>query len=306
VQATPDDAEAHAELLAFASTVSSEIDPVLDFYRDLQGAPALQWWFSGQLHVVRGNKSYNNGGHARALFHYGAAKAAFRASRTIEKDYAQDARNMEMQALAYEGFAFLELGAFDEAEASFLRVLEEQGDHATARSGLDLLGGRLYSAYEAGDRKYFRRVTTVVTDRADWWNNLGFFARDTKEYETAYEAYSRAVDLEPDNPRILNDCALILIYHLERDLDLAEDLCARARTSGAEAYESSTEENARDEAFSAMTDALLNLARLRYDQQRLDECATTLDELLDLHPARPDALMLKVRLEARVRDASAE
>jgi tetratricopeptide (TPR) repeat protein len=76
------------------------------------------------------------------------------------------------------------------------------------------------------------------------WNNLGLFLRDEGErleidahrkkepppdaarlaglYERSFAAYERALELTPDDPQVLNDTALMLQYHLGRDLARAE------------------------------------------------------------------------------------
>ena len=42
----------------------------------------------------------------------------------------------------------------------------------------------------------------------------------------------RAARLEPDNVRLRNDCALMLLYHLHRDLDDAVRMLEEARDDG--------------------------------------------------------------------------
>ena len=40
-------------------------------------------------------------------------------------------------------------------------------------------------------------------------------------FEASYQAYTLASALEPDNVRLLNDRALMLVHHLKRDWDIA-------------------------------------------------------------------------------------
>jgi tetratricopeptide (TPR) repeat protein len=78
----------------------------------------------------------------------------------------------------------------------------------------------------------------VAPKESTLWNNLGLFLRDEAErlqrrreqvdpqvlrdlFERAYAAYLRALELEPLNPNYLNDTALMLHYHLDRDLEQA-------------------------------------------------------------------------------------
>ena len=43
-------------------------------------------------------------------------------------------------------------------------------------------------------------------------------------WEKSYRYYEAAVELSPEDPRIVNDCGLMLIYHLHRKYDRAEEL----------------------------------------------------------------------------------
>lgn len=79
----------------------------------------------------------------------------------------------------------------------------------------------------------------------DHWNNAGLFWRDSAEllfkskdpadkararelHEKAMHFYSRALEMEPDNPGFLNDKAVMLHYYLDRDLDDALAMYRRA------------------------------------------------------------------------------
>ncbi len=79
------------------------------------------------------------------------------------------------------------------------------------------------------------------------WNNLGLFLRDEGDrleqsaepepepavladlYERAFAAYERALALAPEDPQILNDTAVMLHYYLDRDLERALEMYARAK-----------------------------------------------------------------------------
>lgn len=138
-----------------------------------------------------------------------------------------------------------------------------------------------------------------------WANNAGFFGRDAavaieigaralasqgkideanrqlaharELMEQSYVAYSSAAKLAPDDVRIANDTALILVYYLQRDVDTAERLLkhaqqlgeeqvAKLRASASEAGISAEERDARqrtlEEVDSALGDAYQNLGVL--------------------------------------------
>ncbi|MEO6595918.1 MAG: hypothetical protein ABIP94_14290, partial [Planctomycetota bacterium] len=104
----------------------------------------------------------------------------------------------------------------------------------------------------------------------------GLFARDhgkaledagkkqeaTAMYEQSYKAYRRAQQLDPQNVRLRNDCALIAIYHLERDWDLAKQLLDSAIADGEKMRRDNppAEANEREQLDEAIGDCYENLA----------------------------------------------
>jgi hypothetical protein len=128
-------------------------------------------------------------------------------------------------------------------------------------------------------------LAQAFPDEPRHWNNLGLFLRDEGEllevaayrkqgpepepallgdlYERSYAAYQRALALTPDDPQILNDTALMLQYHLRRDLEQAEAMYRRSIELSEQrlaASDLSAEERARFEQ--TRSDALSNLALL--------------------------------------------
>ena len=84
-------------------------------------------------------------------------------------------------------------------------------------------------------------LCAVRPEEARFWNNLGLFMRDAnaelaqdledddeqgwaevhRGWERSYEAYTKALEIAPENPAFLNDGAVLLHYYLERDYDTA-------------------------------------------------------------------------------------
>lgn len=81
--------------------------------------------------------------------------------------------------------------------------------------------------------------TSVEPGNTRFWNNAGLFWRDAGEvmaksdregaaaeaqaaFEKSWTAYTKALDLEPDNPAFLNDAAVILHYYLDREPERAK------------------------------------------------------------------------------------
>lgn len=103
-------------------------------------------------------------------------------------------------------------------------------------------GGR---ADNVGAAQLCELIVALEPDVARHWNNLGLFRRDAGDalltkrgdgrrdrrqelWESAYTAYARALELEPDNPIYLNDAAVVLHYNLQRELDRALAMYERA------------------------------------------------------------------------------
>ncbi|MHC5210841.1 MAG: hypothetical protein ACYTG2_09000 [Planctomycetota bacterium] len=180
------------------------------------------------------------------------------------------------------------------AEGDFSEAYAAIPEDEEARRGISLTGDLYYQGEDLdGIRDYFGRAAKRFDD-AEWWNNHAFFCRETERYEEAYAAYSRCIELAPDNARWVNDTGLILLYHLHRDLDYAEALFRRAWELGRAVTENpfATEE-AVEENFLAYTDAMLNIGRLAFERGEFDDAAALMDELLALSPERPDAQMLQ-------------
>jgi tetratricopeptide (TPR) repeat protein len=72
-------------------------------------------------------------------------------------------------------------------------------------------------------------------------------ARATELLQRSYAAYLKASDLAPDDVRIVNDTALITVYYLHTELELAEDYLRRSIAMGKEQLAPSFE---RDEPLS--------------------------------------------------------
>jgi tetratricopeptide (TPR) repeat protein len=101
------------------------------------------------------------------------------------------------------------------------------------------------------DAAFLAEVLTVAfPDEPRHWNNLGLFLRDEGErqewaahegtgpepdadvladlYTRSFAAYERALALTPDDPQVLNDTALMLQYHLDREPERVEAMYRRS------------------------------------------------------------------------------
>jgi tetratricopeptide (TPR) repeat protein len=157
------------------------------------------------------------------------------------------------------------------------RLADDLGDgDSIKRSILFLVDKFLKKNDLAKVEQISRQAADAASGDIDMLNNAGLFARNhgnaleqagkTKEagamYEQSYKAYRKAAQLDPTNVRLRNDCALIAIYHLERDWDLAKDMLDGAIADGQKTLQDSppADANDREKLDEAIGDAYENLA----------------------------------------------
>jgi len=161
-------------------------------------------------------------------------------------------------------------------------------------------------------REFFRRMAERF-DVAAWWNNYAFWSRETALataasgemqqaadlFQKSYSAYEKAIELEPDNARYVNDTGLIQLYYLQEDLDRAETLFYRAWKLGKEVCDNPfVDEDVAAENLSAYGDAMLNLAELNRQRGDLETAQEINDQLLAISPERLDARQMRMQIDA--------
>ena len=171
-------------------------------------------------------------------------------------------------------------GALPELAAAALALDETAPDHlagtlAARKDGRALAEHASFAVVSAEvvplprARALHATLTRAVRDSALLWNNHALLCRDTGRYEEAYDAYRRALELTGPDPRLLNDTALVLHYHLMGDdpekREAAERMYEEAIALAVSALESGElrDDAARDDLELALRDARDNLAKLR-------------------------------------------
>jgi len=198
-----------------------------------------------------------------------------KARGVYEKSFALDPEG-QWRSLYRAGWCSWWLGLKGDAEKAFLLLARTRrpefcdmlgslgAEGETAAAMMHALASAAVAEGRTADARDLSLLLATLRGRAMDWNNYAFLCRETGRYEDAWQSYLRALSKAPDNPRILNDAALILQYHLHRNLKLARKLYLKAIASARKILADKNAKPAdKSEAASALRDARSNLARLK-------------------------------------------
>jgi tetratricopeptide (TPR) repeat protein len=114
---------------------------------------------------------------------------------------------------------------------------------------------------------FTRTILEVDPRNVVEWNNLGLFYRDSGDGKEALHCYKKALEYTPNDPRLLNDTAVIYHYYLPRSKEndaeakaLYERAIDRAKQVLADKASGAID---KENAKGALTDAQNNLRRLQ-------------------------------------------
>lgn len=131
-------------------------------------------------------------------------------------------------------------------------------------------------------------------------------------WEKSYRYYEEAARLSPDDPRILNDCGLMLVYHLNRSIDRARELFDRAIAVGQQQLDALPADAPIDERHfleEAVGDAWQNIGILlgRHQQRPFAEQQPFYQRAVQFYPGqqREAARLLAAAGRETALDASA-
>ncbi|MCU0727462.1 MAG: hypothetical protein MUE73_17020 [Planctomycetes bacterium] len=120
------------------------------------------------------------------------------------------------------------------ALAMMLPALEEHGEHGGLWTQAMAAAMKLLAVRADDGLAALRKIHEIYPRSGDAANNIGLYYRDTGKYKESLEWYLKAVERAPDSQGILNDTALIYLFHfpgqeqkalplLERTIALVED-----------------------------------------------------------------------------------
>jgi len=164
---------------------------------------------------------------------------------------------------------------FDESAAAYRGAFRADRDAATLLvrqigQGETLSASVQYLARQAvgkGNKDDARELLEIAAsfepENASVWNDYAFLCRESGHAQESWVAYQKVIELAPENPRYLNDAALILQDYLKKDSARARGLYERAIAAADAILSDATRPQVtRDAAADAKRDATANLARL--------------------------------------------
>jgi tetratricopeptide (TPR) repeat protein len=216
---------------------------------------ALGMWYLGKARYFLADVERGAARNAEAQKALDGARDAFTASMQKNGQYRDSCEQWLAMVLGKKGNIAFWSEDLANAETWLLESIKARPDQATTDLGMaeTTKQGLMRVAdahFKKGDLGKVERIYRAASDAAnsdlDLLNNSGLFARDWGNqledqgkkaeamgmYEQSYKAYRRAQQLDPQNVRLRNDCALIAIYHLDRDWELSKDLLDTAIADG--------------------------------------------------------------------------
>lgn len=283
-------------------------------------SPGLLWYL-GEARYEQSLVLRRAGDFPKAHEALDRAEECFVLAMDGREEYSESCRDWLHLVRTARGWALREEGRTDDAADAFLAALaaapdrlEPEADPWTLRLGIYAV---LDDYFRAGNlemgRAVLRRATALHADNADWFNNLAFACRELgvaaqaageeawadELFRESWKAYGRAVELSPDDARLINDRALIAVYYLDEHWDLAESELHRAIRVGETALENLPENvtaGERRAAEEAVGDAWENLAYLDVmRRQRVDRAEGYLENSVRYFPYRARAGVARIR-----------
>lgn len=316
-------AAAAGEIVAIASRTKSAENAseiLATWLAGNKGDAATLAWYLGYAKVLRGHEQRMAGQNKEAATSYQKARKDFEIAMRKNSGFTANSKYWIGMAWAAEGAAAKSAGDAKAALDHWMEAVQTDARVAlqpdtlgqSAQGGVMLEVDELYRAGKLDEAAKLatRYLEALGREDKNILNNIGFFWRDhaarlsgtarRKAYEASWAAYERAAALAQDDPRVLNDAALIDVYYLKKNLDKAERMLRRAIEVGDAklADDPPEDEDAKNQLEEATGDAYMNLGVLLIeDEKRWDEAQKMLEKSLDFYPPRRASPRHLARLE---------
>ncbi len=235
----------------------------MELVRNARPGDGWVLWFTGEAWYLRQVQARNGRNFVTAYEAIDRAEECFMQAKVLREDFTTSCQDWLHLTRCARGWALWQEGRIPDASQAFLAALEmapekleAEATEGTLRLGLEAVVG---DAFKKRDnlraRKLLKRIVRLHQESATWWNNLALATRDIAEaglgrgvvfgqvelneeqtslINEAWTAYSKAVELAPNDPNMLNDHALIAVWYLDHSLELAEQELHRAIRCGEE------------------------------------------------------------------------
>ena len=257
----------NAELLRRLKNLNADDAKLLATDMELvrNARPGDGWvlWYTGEAWYLRQVQARNSRNFVAAYEAIDRAEECFLQAKVMRQEFTSSCEDWLHLTRTARGWALWQEGRVDDAGQAFLAALEaapakleDAATTGTLHLGIEAVVGDAFAKNDkARARTLLKRVVALHRDNAMWFNNLGLATRDLAEprirrdfgvgkalpegelkdlIDEAWEAYSRAVELAPNDPNILNDHALLAVYYLDHSLELADRELRRAIELGEE------------------------------------------------------------------------
>lgn len=295
--------------------------------------PVVQWRLGealwGQSWLHRQNRNW-----AGAHDALDRAESLFMAAQSGDSSYTESCAQWLHLIRTAHGWVYWGENRVDDAADAFLAAieadperLEPAPDAETLRLGIYSVEGQYFAQNRLDKvRTFHRRLFQTYRDNPDWTNNYAFACREVGTqlaaqgdaedallvWQESWRAYTRTVELAPDDVRLVNDRALIAVYHLHEEevLALAEQELQRATQLGQEQLAELGEDvpaRERRDLDEAVGDAWENLAYLDVmRRQRLDRADDYLSRAVQHFPFenRPGVARIRARINELSNDST--
>ena len=328
LQETPED----LELLGRLQNLTAE-DPaarvrILETLRARWPAAGTPLWYLGAALYHLHQEARTRGDSVAAYEALDRAEEAFQRARALRPDYEATCRQWLHLVRTQRGWTLREEGRVEDAAQAFLHALEADPEMLEPEAEPGSLNLGIYAVtddfFREGRLKdvrgFLSRVAALHQGNADWLNNLGFACRElgvaaqqagnqeeaARLFQESWEAYTLCVRARPDDPRFVNDRALIAVYYLGPETwEEAEAELHRAIRLGEEALASlpaDVTEEERKTLEEAVGDAWENLAWLDVmRRRRLDRAEDYLEQSVKYYPGADRQGVARLRLEIQRR-----
>ncbi len=280
-------------------------------------------WYLGEALFFQGQETRRAMDVLKSAEVLDRAEEAFTLAQSLEPSFAGSCEEWRHLLRVQRAWLYRDDGRLAEAAEAVAAALEAAPERLEAapdpdslRLAVDAVAADLFRSGRVADAAAFlRRICAAHDANGDWMNNLGFFLRELgvaaqeqgdpaaqDHFEESWLAYSRAVELAPEDARIVNDRALIAVYYLDEHWELAERELHRSIALGSQqlaefpADVPLTEHRYVDEAVG---DAWENLAYLQLIRRhQTDRVQEYLDESIQHYPfaRRNGVALLRTRL----------